>query len=42
MKILVYPNLDDIVLPFMDHVIYSLTPASTILKQNSLTPQTPI
>jgi hypothetical protein len=39
MKVLVYPNLDDEVLPFMDHVVYSLNAATSSLKQNSLSPQ---
>lgn len=39
MKVLVYPNLDDEVLPFMDHVVYALTAATSVLKLNSLSPQ---
>jgi hypothetical protein len=39
MKVLVYPNLDDEVLPFMDHVVYSLNATTAVLKQSSLSPQ---
>lgn len=41
MKVLVYPNLDDEFLPFMDHVIYSLNTNTAVLKQSPLSPQTP-